>query len=380
MTLGASCLRAVAAAAGAFAAAPAYAEESKRGFTFGVSYTGDMFANLDGGKETGARAFGLLELTAESGDNLFGISGANAFANVQYVHGKSLSDDLVGDAQVISNIEAPDAVRLFEAWMSIPIAEDGYVKAGLIDLNSEFDVQDVGALFLNSSHGIGPDISQTGLNGPSIFPNTSTAVMASFGQDGWTIRLGAFNAVSGDPDNPGQTVIRLPGDTGLLLVGEAELRLSENAEVQFGAWSYTSKFDAIDDPEEEKGSSGAYALVQGQLASVQGQPLDAWLRMGVASTAANPIGTYVGGGFAVGPEERRFGLAVSHARLGDTARRVAGPGGSERAETNIELTYAHVINDRLTIQPDVQYVINPGFDPELRNALVAGVRLQVRLY
>ena len=48
-------------------------------------------------------------------------------------------------------------------------------------------------------------------------------------------------------------------------------------------------------------------------------------------------------------------------------------------ETVIELTYERAIDDRLTVQPDVQYVINPGWDRALDNALVAGVRLIVTL-
>ena len=53
---------------------------------------------------------------------------------------------------------------------------------------------------------------------------------------------------------------------------------------------------------------------------------------------------------------------------------------SERAETIVEVTYAHTIGDRLTIQPDVQYVVNPGFYRSLRNSLSAGVRLQLQVF
>lgn len=365
-----ACLRAV-AAAGAFAAAPALAEEPKRGFSLGVDYTGDTFANLQGGKRPGVRAFGLAEITAE-----YESAGATAFANVQYVHGKSLSDHLVGDAQVNSNIDAPDGLRLFEAWVSIPFSDEGYVKAGLIDLNSEFDVQDVGALFVNSSHGIGPDFSQSGRNGPSIFPTTSTAVMVSFKRGNWSVRAGAFDAVSGNPDHPARTVVRIPGETGFLLVGEAEFRISEIAELQVGAWTYTREFERVDGSDRTAEGRGAYAMVEAQVSRISGQPLHAWVRVGTASAAANPIGVYAGGGLVFGPEARRAGLALSHARLGSTARTP----GTEGAETIIEATYAHAINDRLIVQPDVQYVINPGFDRQLRNALVAGVRLQLRLF
>jgi carbohydrate-selective porin OprB len=47
------------------------------------------------------------------------------------------------------------------------------VLAGLYELNSEFYRLQSAGLFLNSSFGIGPEFSQSGLEGPSIFPSTS---------------------------------------------------------------------------------------------------------------------------------------------------------------------------------------------------------------
>ena len=367
-----------AAAAGAFAGAPALAE-SDRGLRFGASYTSDSFVNARGGLKTGFSQMGLFELTAEAEGKAFGIEGIEGFATGQYVHGRSLSGTLVGDAQVGSNIDAPDGLRLFEAWLSVPLGTDAYLKTGLIDLNGEFDVQDVGALFLNSSHGIGPDFSQSGRNGPSIFPTTSAAVMAGVKTGRLSFRAGLFDAVAGDPDRPGRTVVRFPGQSGLLAVAETEIRLSEEAEVQVGAWSYTTEFETIPDGSRKRGNRGAYVLAESALGHIGGEPAKAWVRAGTAETRFNAIGLYLGGGIAVGPEGRRFGLAVAHARLGSPARQPAfeDPGN---AETSVEMTYARAIGDRLIVQPDVQYVINPGFERGLRNSLTLGVRGQLRIF
>ena len=78
----------------------------------------------------------------------------------------------------------------------------GGIKTGLIDLNSEFDTKDTGSLFINSAHGIGTEFSQTGRNGPSIFPSTSLAVRADAALgNGLTVRVGFFDAVPNDPDD-----------------------------------------------------------------------------------------------------------------------------------------------------------------------------------
>jgi porin len=377
-------LRQTALVAAVLTASPARAQEPAPTVALAGSYVSDSFTNVQGGIRRGFRQMGLLELSAEVNGAGLGFDGVQGFASLQGVHGKSLSGDLVGDAQVVSNIDAPDGLRLFEAWLSVPIGSNGYAKAGLIDLNGEFDVQTVGAMFLNSSHGIGPDFSQTGLNGPSIFPTTSTALIGGWNGEGWSARAGVFDAISGDPDRPSRTIVRLPGTSGLLMVGEAEVNLGRNAQLQVGAWRYTSKFQTIIPDEndlalERRGNQGAYAMVEGQFGKLANAPFTAWVRTGVAETAFNPIGVYVGGGLAVGEERSRLGLALAHARLGRPALQAISS-GPRRAETIIELTYSRAVGEKLVVQPDVQYVINPGFEPGLGNALVAGIRLQLELF
>ena len=68
-------------------------------------------------------------------------------------------------------------MKLYEAWFEQTLFDDRLsFKAGLYDLNTEFDVVETAGLFINSSHGIGPDFSQSGVNGPSIFPTTSLGI------------------------------------------------------------------------------------------------------------------------------------------------------------------------------------------------------------
>ena len=333
---------------------------------------------------------GKLDLVATLDGALIGLHGARLYLDVQYVHGDSFSEELVGDAQIVSSIDALSAIRPFEAYLSVPLgpAQRGTFKAGLIDLNGDFDVQEVGALFLNSSHGIGPDFSQSGLNGPSIFPTTAMAFTFGWKGDGLDLRFGVFDGVAGDPDNPKRTVVRFPGDTGLLLVAEADLALGASANLQVGGWGYTRQFGTLDmfepdvAPRQVSGNHGVYAMIEGELARRDDRALDAWVRIGTASDRINPISAYVGAGATYGNDGRKLGLAVAHASLGDPAFYAATIAGVEpkRAETAIELTYSHRLNDRITIQPDLQYVLNPGWSASVRDALVVGVRLEVALF
>jgi len=247
------------------------------------------------------------------------------------------------------------------------------VKAGLIDLNSEFDVTETGSLFLNSAHGIGPEFSQSGANGPSIFPRTATALVVR-GQSGRKhVRLGLFDAVAGSPNDPMRTVLRIPGGQGALLVAEAELPLGEKAQVQFGGWHYTTRFDPVTESETAAPSSGAYAMIEGKL----GGGFSGWLRIGAADARANPIARYVGFGVLTERSGWTLGAALARASLSRRARDAAGPDSALRQnETVLELTAARPLLPYLLVQPNLQYVIHPAWDPSVRNALVAGLRIK----
>ena len=105
---------------------------------------------------------------------------------------------------------------------------------------------------------------------------------------------------------------------------------------------------------------------------------DGWVRVGAASEAVNPIGLYLGGGFTFGDERRKLGFGLSHARLGNPAI-AASAGRADRAETAFEATAEFRLSDNLAVQPDLQYIVNPGWEPSRRDAVVAGLRLKFDL-
>jgi porin len=106
--------------------------------------------------------------------------------------------------------------------------------------------------------------------------------------------------------------------------------------------------------------------------------------MGVADARFNAVGAYLGGAivasqFLPGRPNDAVGIAVAHARTGGPFReQLAFDGGApERAETAVELTWRAPLADWLSIVPSLQWVNSPGADRSLRNALVAGVRLEM---
>lgn len=340
-------------------------ERAEHPVTVSAVYTADIRGNIDGGATRGTRYLDNLDLqVAVDADRLVGWHGARMFVYGIYDNGRSISA-LAGDVQGISNIETEvKAARLFEAWVEQDIGRSGSVKVGLYNLNAEFDTTQSGGVFLLSSHGIGPDISQSGRNGPSIFPVTSLAVRGE-------AKLGTHWL----------------GRDGALIVGELDY-LTGRTKAAIGLWSYTARFEEIgDDRTAGRGNRGGYVFAEHRLTGTRdddARGMAGWLRLSVADTRYNMIGSYAGGGLVyTGLASRRpsdqVGLSFASANFGERyrrAQRVLGKGAGRR-ELVIEGVYNAILTPWLSIQPDIQYVLGPGGDPDLDDALIIGLRIKV---
>ena len=324
----------------------------------GATYNAQILSNLDGGIATGTRYLDKLSLGVIYNAPKF--PGLRTIASIQYVNGVQFTGALVGDIQTVSNIEAPRGVRLYDAALQWTAPDDSaMLRLGFTDLNEFFDVQDPGLLFLNSSNGIGTEFAQTGANGPSIFPTTALAVVGGvqFG-GGWSAQAGLFNAIAGNPEDPGAFVAVKTGG-GALLVGEVDFTSASGAwKFEFGGWGYTAAFETLPGPGPgwSGGNAGAYVIAEARLFEAGPRRLDGWVRFGFANDRINDIGSYAGGGLVLaapfaGRDDDAAGIAVSRAVFGDPARAASG---FEAAETVVELTYSAQLTDWLSIQPDVQ--------------------------
>jgi len=366
------------------------ADAAAPAITFDGTYTGDLIRNLDGGVKTGGTYLDNLDLqiNAERG-SIFGIPGLSGLLYGLYNNANEFSGEYVGDAHVVSNIDAGQAWRIFEAWLDwAPRDEaDFSIRAGLYDLNSEFDSHETGGLFINSAHGIGTDFSQSGLNGPSIFPVTSLALRVRTGWgDGGYGQFAVLDGVPGDPDDSKSNRIDLSGDDGALIVAEVGWAGGDWRKLALGAWVYTADFERLTDPggAEDDGNEGWYAIADRTVWRGDAATVAAFLRIGQAEEKYNPYDGYVGfgttvAGFLASRPEDELGLAVAIGLAGDEfeASRALDGLGTDSHETTLELTWRAPVTDWLVLQPDVQYIVNPGNDPELDNALVVALRFEL---
>jgi porin len=370
----------------------------EKGIRFELSYTGEMFSILSGGLERKTVYLDNKDFTMSvDAGTLMGWKGAGFFLYVLGNHGTSPSR-CVGDLQVVSNIDAPNTFKVYEAWYRQSLFGGALsFKIGLYDVNSEFDVIETCGLFNNSSFGIGPDFSQSGLNGPSIFPTTSLGLRIKVQPlDGFYIQSVVLDGVPGDPDNPRGTHIILKEDDGLLIAGELGYRKQINGKynkVALGAWFYTGEFRHISEivgaghPQAHKGNKGFYFLAERRLYCEKKdnrQGLCAFFRVGGANRHVNQLDFYLGAGIVYsglvpGRDKDLFGLAVAYAHNGSPFMRSVSQldGGFTRAETAVELTYRFQVTPWFGLKPGFQYIIDPGTDVSIANAFNFSLRSEI---
>lgn len=356
----------------------ALADDKPPAFSVSARDTVDLW-DASGGVKTGVVLLNKLQVSGTVQGDALGLDGFSVHAQVFRTDGSSPSRR-VGDIQTLDSIDAVPVTRLFEAWIEKKIGNDDRsvaLRAGLIDLNADFDSIQTASLFVNSSHGIGADLSRSGLNGPSIYPVSAAGVRLSFlPTKKWTLRVAAFDGVSGDPDRPKEFVSeRLARADGALLIGQADYHLSDSAKIEAGLWHYTAlRPSLIVTPGRASHDQGGYVSVEGPIPGAKDWA--AWGRIGLASAEAQIVDRYIGFGVVrTGPfsgrKNDRVGLAIAQAHIGPQAQARRLP----RGETSIEASYQMKVGTSFAAQPDLQYVMHPASQSGARSALVIGLRL-----
>jgi porin len=373
---------------------------TEKGYQYELTYTGEVFFNLVGGN--GKHTVYLDNFDIVFNFDLQKILGLEGATSHFYGLGNNggVPGDYAGALQGISNIAAYNTWKIYELWYEQNLFDEKLsLLFGLWDLNSEFDSRESSSLFINPSHGIGPDFSMTGKNGPSIFPTTSLSMRINYTvTPSLKLKFAMLDGVPGDPDKPVGTHIVFGKDDGLLLTTELNYGNIDNEygkgynKFALGAWYYTSDFEKVvqsnnDLTSTKRGNWGVYAFAEGFVFNEHNFPeqgLALFLRGGIADPDVNTINSYLGAGahyvgLIPGRDTDEVGLAIAVANYkyegADTE--IFTPSYDNKFECILELTYKVNINDWIMLQPDIQYVINPGASEINNYSFVAGTRLQI---
>ncbi len=373
------------------AAQTAAAQEAEPAFSFEATYIADIQGVVSGGAKQGQEYLHNIDLVADLNlEKALGWSGATLHGYVLNNVGGA-PNDLAGTLQGTDNIEvALPRTRLFELWLEQAIGGDrASLRAGLYNLNSEFYANESAAQLINPSFGIGSELAATGPNGPSIFPSTGLGLRLNVNlTDRVYARAALLNAKSGVVGDPGGVDTSF-GD-GVLAIAEAGVTGPVN--LSAGAWRYSKKQDDIRDltasgDPAPRTAQGVYVLGERTFyEGDNGRTATGFFRVGLSDGDTTPFG----GGWQAGVQVTRvfvsrpdsaFSIGVQQGVLGAKFEANLGDSGLRAAnsETGLELTYSDRLTRRVTVQPDLQWIRHAGGDRDMKDTVVAALRLRVDL-
>lgn len=347
------------------------AQEKKTPFSFEVSEIGDITSVLKGGKNSGKiLALGQFDLVLGFDTEKAGWWKGGALA-VHFLnnHGAEPSANYAGDLQLYSNIESGPHSGLFELFYAQKLGKYEF-KTGWNNLNADFYWTEFGGLFLNSSFGISPGAS---LNVPvSIFPVTSPFVYLSYEISGNSkLQIASYAGNPGDLEsNPYNLKWEINRNNGAMNILEYQYIKSESKYFGFktGVYLHTADVKGLKDTTRLfKNSFGFYSIIDKNIIPAKNnfrKGLDAFVQFDLDPDDRCMVYNYIGAGLSYrgffGKEKLsdEFGFGVAYMKFSN--HWIKADPNRKKHETAIEFTYRLNYSDHLYVQPDFQYIINPG--------------------
>jgi|TARA_B110000238_G_C16142113_1_gene446918 porin len=358
------------------------AQTSNEGIVFEGAYTLDLASNINGGLNQGVAYLGNIDLNLTFDSEKLGLwKGGRFYVYLLNNHGDSLSE-LMGDFQIANNIEADSNSRLYEFWYQHQF-KNVKIILGQHNLNSIFLIANTKDFFINSSFGIQPDISS---NVPtSIFPLAGLGGIISINISPNICLINGF--YDGDPgtelSNPNSLKWSLSKTDGVLFIHELSYNYKKDdismANYKLGFWNHTQ--NKTYNSAIKKRSQGVYFIGNKKLTNLENHQngLSLFTQIGFSLNKFNPVKSYWGSGiiykgFFENRKNDTGGIALAHTRFSTYYQSLFRP-GILRSETAIEFSYEFIFLNSLSLKPNIQYIINPGSEINIPNALMALVRI-----
>ena len=316
-------------------------------------------------------------------DGLFFIYAAMVFGK-----GPEAVQDLHG-ASGIDGGEGTSAFRVVEAWYehSFP-SSNSSALIGLHDFNGEFYVSEFASLFIGAGYGMGQIIAENG--GPSGYPIPTLGVRFKSQLSGMAyFQAAAYTAAPSDEAYDKVFEANLPSNDEVFIATEFGAINKEPGEdgyfkVGVGLWYLRADQLGFEDltgntvyteAEAKPGNGGVYVLAEMGI----GEKLGIFFKHGRGKKEFNQFSEFYAAGLNYtglipGREEDVLGVGLVHTRQ-SAAFLDATDNSTFIAETAFEITYTTNLTDWLSIQPDFQYIQQPGMDTSLPNTMVMGVRV-----
>jgi porin len=414
---------------------------SQYGITLNILETSELLGNVSGGKQLGADYDGLTQIDLQMDtQRAYRHYGGTFNVSALQLHGTNLSADNLETLQTSSGIEADQSTRLWEIWYDQKYLDENAldVKIGQQSLDQEFMVSQNAQLFVNTMFGWAMVPSADMPGGGPAYPLSSLGIRAAYRPNTSTnLLLGVYNGSptpnsTKDPQKANPYGASFPDNNGALIIGEAQfiypalggmVYASQSAPlprvIKLGMWYDSENFaDQRYDNDgvslasstsnglarEEKGNYSAYGTIDQMVWHDEDdydRSLNAFGRFMAAPQEDRNLVDYSANlGLVLidplrGRDDDSAGIALGFAKVGDgasgldsdTAMYTASYFPTRSSETFVEATYSYEVYPWFRLQPDAQYVINPGggiIDPDdtsrkIGNELVLGLRANIQL-
>lgn len=343
---------------------------------FEYLYTGEMLSNTHGGITTrdATQYDGLLDLALrfDLEKTRLPVPG-KFFMLFQQTHGRGLSTDFVGDAQILSNIDSfGNITQVSEYWWETTLGDDLVTfRFGKQNVNGEFHLTELAADFVHSAYGIPPTLPSPTYPhnsfGAVVLAKLSESLVAKAGiwdgypnGENWGFSGTGMTFAIAELEHTHKLFGQLPGvlDFGISHLSPIDVVPGEFTPEQYMIYGDFEQAIFREDPKDEKNKQG----------------LSCFARYGtVYPKEAVPFKDYFCGGLVYkglirGRDEDLIGAGVNHLwhNLGGTGTEIA-----------TEVFYKAHITPWATVQPVVQFISSPS--GVYSDALVAGLRFQIVL-
>lgn len=380
-----------------------------RGIAFTATYGGEVAHTVRGGERSAVTTANQAVLGATLDLDRMGVrEGGKVQITLTERHGRTLGE-AAGFPQIMLVQEVygrGQTGRLTELWWSGSVTDRLALKLGRMPVN---DFGTFGCDFVNLGL-CGAQMPNVANNYVLAWPISQWGAVATYRlHDRAYIRAGAYQVSPhglderhpfefGDFD--GASGALLPLEVGI----DPTLGMSRlTGKYSAGIWYDTSTADDVllntsrrplvldgGRPLRRTGRYGAYLAMEQDVIRFgpdRSRTLSFFAGATVADRRTAPIDYQLRAGFMLpqpiaGRRRDKVGLGISTShrnRRIAQAQRLVDPQSAQYGETAIELFYSAPLLDALTVQPDLQLVVDPGGERAQRNLIVAGLKFGIRL-
>ena len=395
---------------------------ARNGIGLSGTYIGEVLGNPSGGLKQGTHYDGLLDVHLDGDmERMIGWKGLCFHTNMFQIHGTSISGENLASITAASNIEAFPSTRLNELWFEQTLFDETLaIRFGQLAADTEFMYADSAGAFIASTFGWTTLSSDNLPFGGPIYPFASPGVRVSVSpNDRLTLMTAVYDddpigdcAEDLDPGQCNKYGLEFRLDDPPLLLSEADYSYNQDGArpgiIKVGGWYDFGKFDdqrfdvngglqgvTGGDPRVRDGTYGIYGIIDQVIYMAPGGDggnVSVFARVIGSPSDRNQVNAYFDTGVVfTGMVSSRpndvLGVGIAYTGISDEASDFDSDSGLSIIrdyEVLLEVSYTFEIMPGWAMQPDFQYIWNPGGsvpdDPgarAIKDVMVLGARSTV---